>query len=438
MRSFLFVLCLCARAGLPALISVGPAGWDSRELELQADFPALEDAAQLEDLSLADAPSEDLSASENDSQSLAPDFRRLPVSRDAYSPYFDKDKMKPEAGSRPLTAYIKSVLFPPQRGRQPARPAIGGTRGVAVWCDSSRMYVRVSRLLFGFSCRPSEVTLGNCSVGRTTRRYFYFIYGLHECGTERSVVQGCLVYSNTLRYAPPSSSAPVHRFIPFSVPVNCSYNRFHYSYKVSYVPTWARRRTFFKDLKNKHSFVLLTTNSRWIRLSPKDEYFLGQPMYFQTTAYFATAEQRLYIHSCYATEKPDQHSQPRFLVIDNLGCMVDSKADGCLSRFVPSRQKDVLRFTIDAFLFQKKLSRKHGVTELYMHCVMAVAPAKATPGTKSCTYNREAKKWEELYGDHEVCACCESRCAGSRNEGGSGSLSLVYASLPKRQPCLDN
>ncbi|XP_069054523.1 zona pellucida sperm-binding protein 3-like [Lepisosteus oculatus] len=123
--------------------------------------------------------------------------------------------MKPEAGRRPLPAYIKSVLFPPQRGRQPARPAIGGTRGVAVWCDSSRMYVRVSRLLFGFSCRPSEVTFGNCSVSRTTRHYFYFIYGLHECGTERSVVQGRLVYSNTLRYAPPSSSAPVHRFIPF-------------------------------------------------------------------------------------------------------------------------------------------------------------------------------------------------------------------------------
>ncbi|XP_069054192.1 zona pellucida sperm-binding protein 3-like [Lepisosteus oculatus] len=79
--------------------------------------------------------------------------------------------------------------------------------------------------------------------------------------------------------------------------------------------------------------------------------------------------------------------------------MVDSKADGCLSRFVPSKQKDVLRFTIDAFLFQKKLSRKHEVTELYMHCVMVVAPAKATPGTKSCTYNREAKRWEELYGD---------------------------------------
>ncbi|XP_069041631.1 zona pellucida sperm-binding protein 3-like [Lepisosteus oculatus] len=102
--------------------------------------------------------------------------------------------------------------------------------------------------------------------------------------------------------------------------------------------------------------------------------------------------------------------------------MVDSKADGCLSRFVPSKQKDVLRFTIDAFLFQKKLSRKHEVTELYMHCVMAVAPAKATPGTKSCTYNREAKRWEELYGDHEVCTCCESRCAGSQDEGGSGSL----------------
>ncbi|XP_069054557.1 zona pellucida sperm-binding protein 3-like isoform X3 [Lepisosteus oculatus] len=424
MRSFLFVLCLCAGARLLALISAGPAGWDSRELALQADLPAPEDAAQSEDLSLADAPYEDLSASENDSQSLAPDFRRLPVSRDAYSPYFDKEKMKPEAGSRPLPAYIKSVLFPTQRGRLPARPAIGGTRGVAVWCDSSRMYVRVSRLLFGFSCRPSEVTLGNCSVSRTTRSYFYFIYGLHECGTQRSVVQGRLVYSNTLRYAPPSSSAPVHRFIPFSVPVKCSYNRFHYSYKVGYVPTWARRRTFLKDLKNKHSFVLLTTNllpGHCLLCHSGAEAVHPLVLRNVETGPALPApfprDRQLGVRSLLGGEVGrSPESLQGFVLVLVPRCMVDSKADGCLSRFVPSKQKDVLRFTIDAFLFQKKLSRKHEVTELYMHCVMAVAPAKATPGTKSCTYNREAKRYQEP-GDQQ-----SGGCGTRRSSSGCGSL----------------
>ncbi|XP_066578222.1 zona pellucida sperm-binding protein 3-like isoform X2 [Amia ocellicauda] len=123
-------------------------------------------------------------------------------------------------------------------------------------------------------------------------------------------------------------------------------------------------------------------------------------MYFQATGYFATEGQRLFIQSCYATASPDRHSKPRFTVIDNFGCLVDSKADGCQSRFVPYTRKDVLCFTIDAFLFQKTLS-EHGMTELYMHCTMTLVE-HVTPGTKSCTYNRKAKRWEELYGNHAV------------------------------------
>ncbi|XP_066578221.1 zona pellucida sperm-binding protein 3-like isoform X1 [Amia ocellicauda] len=114
-------------------------------------------------------------------------------------------------------------------------------------------------------------------------------------------------------------------------------------------------------------------------------------MYFQATGYFATEGQRLFIQSCYATASPDRHSKPRFTVIDNFGCLVDSKADGCQSRFVPYTRKDVLCFTIDAFLFQKTLS-EHGMTELYMHCTMTLVE-HVTPGTKSCTYNRKAKRY---------------------------------------------
>ncbi|MBN3309963.1 ZP3 protein, partial [Amia calva] len=247
------------------------------------------------------------------------------------------------------------------------------------------------------------------------------------------IINGRLVYSNTLRYSPPTSSHPVIRGVSFTVPIQLVYNRFHYSYKIGYQPTFPQhgstlpgmdKSAFFRELKNRHGYILVTTNEQWIRLSPKNIYYLGQPMYFQATGYFATEGQRLFIQSCYATASPDRHSKPRFTVIDNFGCLVDSKADGCQSRFVPYTRKDVLRFTIDAFLFQKTLS-EHVMTELYMHCTMTVAQ-HVTPGTKSCTYNRKAKRWEELYGNHAVCTCCDSRCAGDRAEGGcTGAMNLA-------------
>ncbi|XP_066578467.1 zona pellucida sperm-binding protein 3-like [Amia ocellicauda] len=191
------------------------------------------------------------------------------------------------------------------------------------------------------------------------------------------------------------------------------------------------KSAFFRELKNRHGYILVTTNEQWLRLSPKNIYYLGQPMYFQATGYFATEGQRLFIQSCYATASPDRHSKPRFTVIDNFGCLVDSKADGCQSRFVPYTRKDVLRFTIDAFLFQKTLS-EHGMTELYMHCTMTVAE-HVTPGAKSCTYNRKAKRWEELYGNHAVCVCCDSWCSGDRAEAQRSGLVTSHL-LPLEHP----
>ncbi|MBN3304552.1 ZP3 protein, partial [Amia calva] len=256
----------------------------------------------------------------------------------------------------------------------------------------------------------------------------------------KTIINGRLVYSNILRYSPPRSSGPVLRGVSFTVPIQLVYNRFHYSYKIGYQPTFPQhgstlpgmdKSAFFRELKNRHGYILVTTNEQWIRLSPKNIYYLGQPMYFQATGYFATEGQRLFIQSCYATASPDRHSKPRFTVIDNFGCLVDSKADGCQSRFVPYMRKDVLRFTIDAFLFQKTLS-EHGMTDLYMHCTMTVAE-HVTPGTKSCTYNRKAKRWEELYGNHAVCVCCDSRCAGDRAEGGyTGAMNLASFDLKVR------
>ncbi|XP_066577152.1 zona pellucida sperm-binding protein 3-like [Amia ocellicauda] len=336
----------------------------------------------------------------SDIKTLSKHYRILPMFIQASAPLVDPKKLRPATGSKPMPDDLRRILFPGDNLRKGVHPKKVQNRGVAVWGDYSKMYVAVHKNINGFRCRPSELMLGSCAVSKTTEHYYYFIYGLNECGNKRSIINGRLVYSNTLRYSPPTSSHPVIRGVSFTVPIQLVYNRFHYSYKIGYQPTFPQhgstlpgmdKSAFFRELKNRHGYILVTTNEQWIRLSPKNIYYLGQPMYFQATGYFATEGQRLFIQSCYATASPDRHSKPRFTVIDNFGCLVDSKADGCQSRFVPYTRKDVLRFTIDAFLFQKTLS-EHVMTELYMHCTMTVAE-HVTPGTKSCTYNRKAKRY---------------------------------------------
>ncbi|XP_066577253.1 zona pellucida sperm-binding protein 3-like [Amia ocellicauda] len=376
----------------------------------------------------------------SDIKTLSKHYRILPMFIQASAPLVDPKKLRPATGSKPMPDDLRRILFPGDNLRKGVHPKKVQNRGVAVWGDYSKMYVAVHKNINGFRCRPSELMLGSCAVSKTTEHYYYFIYGLNECGNKRSIINGRLVYSNTLRYSPPTSSHPVIRGVSFTVPIQLVYNRFHYSYKIGYQPTFPQhgstlpgmdKSAFFRELKNRHGYILVTTNEQWIRLSPKNIYYLGQPMYFQATGYFATEGQRLFIQSCYATASPDRHSKPRFTVIDNFGCLVDSKADGCQSRFVPYTRKDVLRFTIDAFLFQKTLS-EHVMTELYMHCTMTVAE-HVTPGTKSCTYNRKAKRWEELYGNHAVCTCCDSRCAGDRAEGQRSGLVTSHL-LPLEHP----
>uniref|UniRef100_W5M247 Zona pellucida sperm-binding protein 3 n=1 Tax=Lepisosteus oculatus TaxID=7918 RepID=W5M247_LEPOC len=317
----------------------------------------------------------------------------------------------PAPGNLPVPEYIQEIMFPPQSlpGPAPQRPREGGS--VRVWCRQYKMHIRVRKNLFGFRCGAEELTLGSgCKSNAASRHYIVFNYGLHECGNTPSIVKGQLVYSNVLRYVPSVAEGQVRRSFPFTVPIQCHYNRYQRAYKVGYHPVWPRR-SYFRHLQNNHSFVLTTTDARWDRLSSRITYLLGQPVYFQAVAPFIAEGQRLFIHSCYATNSPDQQAEPRFTVIDNLGCMVDSKLSGCRSRFLPSKRKDVLRFSVDAFTFDRKADKK---TELYMHCTMAVANEGATPGTKSCTYNRRKQRWEELYGDHDVCRCCDAVCSGGR------------------------
>ncbi|XP_026040172.1 zona pellucida sperm-binding protein 3d.2 isoform X3 [Astatotilapia calliptera] len=331
---------------------------------------------------------------------LPPPYLHLPMFVDSQVPLVDKEYFSPLRGTgvEPLPERVRDVLLPiPPKSTPPSVSDVS----VKTTCKRTKMQVQVERSLLGTGEARSQLKLGTCTASKSTRDYLYFEYGLGMCGTKRTIIDNQVVYSNTLRYDPPR---PIRRVVPFNLPVSCYFNRYQYTYKIGYIPKVPIRR-LFKRVKNGAKFSLTPRNAKWERLSPSGQYVLGKPMYFQAEALPMSHDERLYIHSCYATPEKSHTFTLRFPVVRNFGCMVESK--GGRSRFIPYRN-DAVRFSVDAFLFKGMMGQ-----QLYMHCIMSVGSSVPTPTAKSCNYDTKARRWAELYGSDTVCSCCDSNCSSA-------------------------
>ncbi|KAM8825927.1 zona pellucida sperm-binding protein 3d.2 [Synchiropus picturatus] len=327
-------------------------------------------------------------------------YLQLPVYVDSGQPPVEKQHLFPNwgTGSEGLPGFLRSVLLPET---PESTPLSDSAVSVKASCYSNKMLVEVPRSIWGKDEPPSRFKLGTCSVSSATTDYLYFEYDVDLCGTKITVINGRVAYSNTLHYEPPTLQGSIRRAAPFTLPVACVYNRYHYSYKVGYTPRLQRRK-IYKPMQNRNEFSLSPRNAAWQPLSPTDKYLLGSPMYFQAEGQFVPDGQQLYVHTCFATpEKTFTSSTVRFSVVENFGCMVESKSSH--SRFIPFRN-NIVRFMVDAFLFKEMSS------QVYMHCTMSVESFIPTSTSKSCNYDRDKKRWVELHGSDSVCACCDSVC----------------------------
>ncbi|XP_061112419.1 zona pellucida sperm-binding protein 3-like, partial [Conger conger] len=217
------------------------------------------------------------------------------------------------------------------------------------------------------------------------------------------MINNQLVFANTLYYTPDKPKGLIRTAVPFALQVLCLYNRFYYSYKIGYLPE-IKTQQFFMSMIPSGDFTLTTCNAEWQRLPESTGYIIGSPMYFEASLPSISWDQRLYVSFCYATRSRNIGNTLHYMVIGEYGCMADSAVPGSRARFV-RHERNVLRFVVEAFVFE-------GVPEehLYMHCEMFVADVVPTEMAKSCTYNSTAGRWEELYGDPQVCSCCDSTC----------------------------
>ncbi|XP_003977163.2 zona pellucida sperm-binding protein 3d.2 [Takifugu rubripes] len=341
--------------------------------------------------------------SRRENPTLPPPYLHLPVFVDSQM-LVDKEHFSPARGTgqETLPEQVREILLPLLNTITIGPPTDSGVP-VKVSCREKTMVVRVHRSILG-SGPHLHVKLGTCHANEYSKDYLYFEYDIGMCGTKRTVTNNQVVYINTLKYDVPKIQGPIRRAVSFTMSVACYFNRYLYTYKIGYTPKMEIQKVF-KPLKNVVQFILTPLNAQWERLSPPGQYVLGMPMYFQAEASPISQNERLYIHLCYATPEKSYSSSPQFPVVNNSGCMVESKDNH--SRFILYKN-NIVRFSVDAFLF-KGISHKR----LYMHCSMSVDYSTPTPTAKSCNYDSHTGRWVELHGSESVCTCCDSICISS-------------------------
>nr|XP_040020437.1 zona pellucida sperm-binding protein 3d.2 isoform X2 [Gasterosteus aculeatus aculeatus] len=352
--------------------------------------------------------------SRSDTPTLPPPYVHLPVFLDSRSPpgTVEKERHRPFRATGRKLRTTEPVLGPLSPARaNTSQPAASGV-SVKTSCERNKMLVQVRRSILGTGERGSRLKLGTCRPSGSERDYLYFEYDHDMCGTKRTIINNQVAYTNTLRYDPLRLQGPIRRAVPFNLPVSCYFNRYQYS---EYTPKMQLSK-IFTPMKNRAKFILTPRNALWERLSPSHRYVLGQSMYFEAEALSVSPDKRLYVHFCYATPEKSHTSTPQFPVVQNYGCMVESKENR--SRFIPYR-RNAVRFSVDAFFFP-------GMTgKLHMHCSMSVHSSVPTPTSKSCNYNPKTRKWVELYESDQVCTCCDSNCTSA-----ASSVTKIISSRP--------
>ncbi|XP_034431990.1 zona pellucida sperm-binding protein 3 [Hippoglossus hippoglossus] len=341
--------------------------------------------------------------------------------------------LKLPASTSPLSK-LSPPRRPPPLDPRAMRPAkiqsdFAAVPDVSVTCSTSDLVVRVKPAFYGLGAEAEELRLGHsCRSNGVLRPYgdLLFTYPLTACDAVREAPGGYLVYKFVLHYEPSPKRFPstAHRI---DVDIECRYQRNHHVYLLAVKPTW-QTAVMRKKLKGRPSdFKIELMDDSWSAPARPHVYQLGQTVNVQVSALHLPSGGKLYISSCYATPSSGSKSYLKYTIIDNFGCMLDSKKDPGASQFIYRTDK-TLQFSLKAFHFTPDPD-----TEVSIHCEFSVTSEDPSPTHKSCTYI--GNRWKALTGDDSLCECCDSECVTSdpwkaMTEGSASSESLLVSDQP--------
>ncbi|XP_056441735.1 zona pellucida sperm-binding protein 3 [Gadus chalcogrammus] len=334
-----------------------------------------------------------------------PDFLRVSAADDF------KSLLLPDPGARVVPDEVKRILNPfPSIGVKSVHTAPSDLL-LKVVCYINRVYVRVSKSLFTRRRADRGLKLGRCPVNRGDSDFYYFIYPLRTrlCGFTMALLPDFLSVITTLRYNPPGE---VLWELPFTVTIQCKFHRFHHVYSSGFVPN-LMGGTISKSLTFGTGSQLIVKDSSGQELMGPQTYNLGDTIYFEASLVDGLdPDQRLYVNKCYMTASEDSSSNPQYVVIDKLGCMLAGRIT-YENRFMTANLKNSVNFAISAMIFKELLGSEIPAGQefmLYMHCEIARGPTTATTTRKSCNYVDSLPRWRDLYDGTTVCRCCSTSC----------------------------
>ncbi|XP_054894376.1 zona pellucida sperm-binding protein 3-like [Poeciliopsis prolifica] len=299
---------------------------------------------------------------------------------------------------------------------------------VSVTCSPSDFVVRVKPTFYGLGAEAQELTLGSdCRSNGISRPHgdLLFTYPLTACDGVRELPHDYLVYKYVLHYEPSPKRFP-SRAHQIDVNIECHYQRHHAVYQLAVQPTW-QTVVLRKKLKGRPmEFQINLMDDSWRTPAKSQVYLLGQTVNIQVSAPHLPPGLKLYTNSCYATPSSGSKSSLKYTLIDNFGCMLDSKHEPGSSQFV-SRTDKTLRFSLRTFQFTVDPD-----AEVSIFCKLFVTSGEPGPAQKSCTY--QDHRWRALTGEDSICECCDSTCVTSKPrralEGFAVSRPLLISDQP--------
>ncbi|XP_052441136.1 zona pellucida sperm-binding protein 3-like [Carassius gibelio] len=312
--------------------------------------------------------------------------------------------VKPLDWRFPIVPEVPSEMAVDFHLRQPVTPS-----SVAIQCGENRIHVEVQQDLFsnGELIQPSGLTLGGCPVVGLVpgSKVLFFENELQDCNSVLMMTKDELVYTYALTYTPEAfAGTPITRAGGAVIGVQCHYQRFQNVSSSALKPTWVPyASTEAGEEVLVFSLKLMTDD--WSYERPSNSYFLGDVINVEASVkVYNHVPLRVFVDSCVATQVPDVNALPRYLFIENHGCLVDAKVTASSSRFMPRSQEDKIRFQLEAFMFQGGSS-----PSIYMTCVLKATLASAPSDAlhKSCSF---ANGWLAADGNNQVCGCCDSTC----------------------------
>ncbi|XP_043942238.1 zona pellucida sperm-binding protein 3-like [Protopterus annectens] len=298
----------------------------------------------------------------------------------------------------------------PQYWALPPLPA------VTVQCREAELLVTVNKDLFGIGqlVKEDDLTLGSegCTPSSVNATTAVFQYELHHCGNTVMMTPDSLVYSTSLFYNPtPSDNPTIIRTNEAVVPIQCHYPRRNNVSSNAIKPTWI---PFYSTVSSEQrlQFSLRLMSDDWTTERTSNVFLLGDVLNIEASV--STENQvplRIFIDGCIATLQEDENTSPKYPVIDNYGCLMDSKSSDSSSAFIsPRPQLNKLWFSLSAFRFFNDTR-----SMIYITCYLKAADATGSPNStnKACTFIKPDHIWSPVEGSSDICDCCNTGNCGA-------------------------